>query len=166
MNLFLTLLLCFVTVPAIGLEERHAGEHPPHTEDAHDDHDAKEAGVSSNVGPGKAVEAADPEKGFQFSSAAAQRIGLETRPLHGKAPFVLPASALVRYREERAVYRLRGGWITRVEGRAEGDHENVRFTPRDWQALVAGDAVVIEDVPIVRLAELDAFSTGEEGHGH
>ncbi len=166
MIIILALAVCLITVPASALEERHAGEHPPHTEEAHEEHGEEAREISSNVGPGKAVESGDPEKGIQLSSAASQRIDLKTQPLNGNPPFVLPARALIRYRELRAVYRLRDGWITRIEGRANLEGETVHFTPLDERALMAGDAVVVEDVAIVRLAELDAFSTGEEGHGH
>jgi hypothetical protein len=95
-----------------------------------------------------------------------QRIGFKTQPVRGGSPMTLPVGALVRYREVRAVYRLRDGWIARIEGQAQTEGQTIRFAPKDIRALVTGDAIVIEDVPTVRLAELDAFSAGEEGHGH
>lgn len=138
--------------------EEHEGEEGVHHEEG------EEEESSSSVGPGNAVTAANPETGFQLSEAALKTLGIRTQALLANNTF--PKQAIVYFKDETGVYRLRDGWYKLIEGDTEPQANRIRFTPHKRQDLRAGDQVVIEGVPLLRVTELDAFSSGEAGHGH
>jgi len=178
MRLFILALTVFLVNPAVALEEKHPniiGAHKEDYKDAHpkdsdhseeDEHHEEEAEVSLNVGPDKAVIAADPKKGLQLSPEAIRRIKLEKTQLTSAAPFRLPQEAILRSGVESAVYRLREGWYKSVHGSVRYESGKALFTPEQSNELRSGDEIALRPVAILRLAELDAFSSGEEGHGH
>lgn len=183
------LVLCLVLSLQLSAEEKSSPAHSGHADEpigqekethAHNDdvgeeshadgddekveghEEAEEA--SSNVGPGNAVTAADPERGLQLSPEALQtlKIGSVSVPANG----VIPKSAIVTFKDEVGVYRLRDGWFKLVEGSAKNRNSDVVFIPHRSSDLRSGDSVVVHGAPLLRVAELDAFSTGEAGHGH
>ena len=183
------LVLCLVLSLQLSAEEKSSPTHSGHADEpigqekethAHNDdvgeeshadgddekveghEEAEEA--SSNVGPGNAVTAADPERGLQLSPEALQtlKIGSVSVPANG----VIPKSAIVTFKDEVGVYRLRDGWFKLVEGSAKNRNSDVVFIPHRSSDLRSGDSVVVHGAPLLRVAELDAFSTGEAGHGH
>ena len=183
------LVLCLVLSLQLSAEEKSSPTHSGHADEpigqekethAHNDdvgeeshadgdeekveghEEAEEA--SSNVGPGNAVTAADPERGLQLSPEALQtlKIGSVSVPANG----VIPKSAIVTFKDEVGVYRLRDGWFKLVEGSAKNRNTGVVFIPHRSSDLRSGDSVVVHGAPLLRVAELDAFSTGEAGHGH
>ena len=183
------LVLCLVLSLQLSAEEKSSPTHSGHADEpigqekethAHNDdvgeeshadgdeekveghEEAEEA--SSNVGPGNAVTAADPERGIQLSPEALQtlKIGSVSVPANG----VIPKSAIVTFKDEVGVYRLRDGWFKLVEGSAKNRNSDVVFIPHRSSDLRSGDSVVVHGAPLLRVAELDAFSTGEAGHGH
>lgn len=183
------LVLCLVLSLQLSAEEKSSPAHSGHADEpigqekethAHNDdvgeeshadgddekveghEEAEEA--SSNVGPGNAVTAADPERGLQLSPEALQtlKIGSVSVPANG----VIPKSAIVTFKDEVGVYRLRDGWFKLVEGSAKNRNTGVVFIPHRSSDFRSGDSVVVHGAPLLRVAELDAFSTGEAGHGH
>lgn len=183
------LVLCLVLSLQLSAEEKSSPAHSGHADEpigqekethAHNDdvgeeshadgddekveghEEAEEA--SSNVGPGNAVTAADPERGLQLSPEALQtlKIGSVSVPANG----VIPKSAIVTFKDEVGVYRLRDCWFKLVEGSAKNRNTGVVFIPHRSSDLRSGDSVVVHGAPLLRVAELDAFSTGEAGHGH
>lgn len=154
----------------MGLEQA-THEHDARTEEGHadgDDHGKEgqneEEETSSSVGPGNAVTAADPQKGLQLSPEAMGTLAIESVPLPANG--VLPKSAIVTFKDEVGVYRLRNGWFKLVEGATKNRNNNALFIPHRPGDLRPGDSVVINGAPLLRVAELDAFSTGNAGHGH
>lgn len=145
MNWILIALLLRVAPLAFALEERHEHSGKPHTEETDDHADAEERRVSSDVGPGKAVTAADSKRGIQLSEKALKALGIKTR----KASGAIPKEALVISRENAGVYRLREGWF--------------QLLPKEQ--LRAGDEFVVEGAELLRVAELAAFE-GSGGHSH
>src|SRR5690349_1497449 len=89
------LMAALIQSGAQALEERHHDSGAPHREDDHHDEEEGVPQASSNVGPGKAVSAADAERGLQLTLPAVRRLGLETIPVSGKAPYAVPPEALV-----------------------------------------------------------------------
>lgn len=159
-------------------EKGHAdepGEHSAHgkeEEETHEEgeehgeegHEEEGEGISSNVGPGNAVTAADPKRGLQLSEEAVKTLGIKTQPAPSES--FVPKSAIVTFKDETGVYRLRDGWYKLVEGYTQPQNNRLRFTPHEKQDLRPGDKIVVEGAPLLRVAELDAFSGGEAGHGH
>ncbi len=99
---------------------------------------AHEGEMSASVGRGKAIEAADEERGFKLSEKAFKRLGVESVP----AAKPLPREALLRTLDTTSFYRLRAGWISR-----QGVHAT---------SFEAGDRVIVSPVGLVRMAELEA----------
>ncbi len=164
MRLFLILMILGVVIPAGALEERHPDSGKPHSEEADTHEEEDEAGISSDVGAGKAVTAADPKRGIQLSGKAVQVLQLKTKPVTSGS-LVLPHEAIVASREETGVYRLRDGWFRLIHGQVSGTGKTVRFQPEHSTDFHAGDAVVIEGSGLLRVADIAAFEGGG-GHHH
>lgn len=145
-------------------EEHENGEEHKGEEGASHEEGEEEEEFSSSVGPGNAVTAANPETGFQLSDEAFKTLGIKTQALPGNNTF--PKQAIVYFKDETGVYRQRDGWYKLIEGKAESQGNRVRFVPHNRQDLRAGDQIVVDGVPLLRVAELDAFSSGDAGHGH
>lgn len=154
-------------------DERHEhGDSEDHTEGGHETgeehgeegHEEGEEELSSNIGPGNAVTAADRKSGLQLSAEALMTLGIKTQPIPVHSRF--PRGAIVTFKDESGIYRLRGGWYKLIEGETKPQGDLVLFTPRKKEDLLLGDQVVVEGAPLLRVAELDAFSSGEGGHGH
>ncbi len=144
MKYLILALMMGVSGHAVAYEEKHEHAGAPHNEqESHE-----EARVSSDVGPDKAVTAADPHQGIRLSPKAVQTLRLKMMRVASPNP-ALPQEALVATREEIGVYRLRDGWFQLVP-----THE-----------LKAGDDVVVEGAGLVRVAHVAAFD-GSGGHPH
>ncbi|MBK7546272.1 MAG: hypothetical protein IPI56_11110 [Elusimicrobia bacterium] len=146
-----------------GGEGRHE-EGEEHDDQRKEGHEEGEEEASSGVGPGNAVTATDAEKGLQLSDEAVKTLEIKTQA--APEEFTLPKSAIVTFKDETGVYRLRDGWYKLIEGEARPQGVLVRFIPQRKKDLRPGDTIVVEGAPLLRVAELDAFSTGEAGHGH
>lgn len=146
-----------------GGEGRHE-EGEEHDDQRKEGHEEGEEEASSGVGPGNAVTATDAEKGLQLADEAVKTLEIKTQA--APEEFTLPKSAIVTFKDETGVYRLRDGWYKLIEGEARPQGVLVRFIPQRKKDLRPGDTIVVEGAPLLRVAELDAFSTGEAGHGH
>ena len=122
-----------------------------------------EESPNPNVGPGKAVEALDHDKGMRLSLKAAAALGVKTAPVAGSDPYRVPASSLVYFQDEIGVYRLRGGWLKLIEIKvAEKSKKDAVIRTRE---IKPGDRIVVAGTALVRVTELD-LSSGDVGHGH
>ena len=164
MRLFSILMILGVVLPAWAFEERHADSGKPHSEEVESHEEEGDASISSDVGPERAVTAADPKRGIQLAEKAIQALQLKTRLISGDT-FDLPREAIVASREETGVYRLRDGWFRLIHGDISGTGITVRFQPEHAADLRAGDAVVIEGAGLLRVADVAAFEGGG-GHHH
>ncbi len=136
--------------------ENHPSDHKKEEHEVAEDHelknhDPKGEEVSGNVGPGKAIEEVHEETGIRLSAKALKRLGIKTIPISPNIS-AYPPLALVKYQEETKIYRQRQGWF-----------KLVTMNPNSFQA---GDEIVVSGAALLRIAELDAFGSGEEGHGH
>lgn len=156
-------------------EEPHGDEkeHEHSKKEAHDDHAAEEGHSDheeegeeggSGVGPGKAITAASKTQGIQLSEFAVKTLGLKTAPIVAPSNHRLSPGALVKFQNEAGVYRLRGGWFKLIEGKLL----SLSATEALFQSneLRPGDQIVIEGVPLLRVAELEAWGGSGDGHGH
>lgn len=124
---------------------------------------AEEEGGSggAKIGPGKAVLAISEKDGLRLSEAAVRRLGMSFQDAKRGEVQDVPAESLVFSRDEIAVYRLRGGWIKRVEvSVVSRSAKAARVRSKD---LAVGDRVVVAGAAFMRLAELDVLGAEKEG---
>lgn len=127
-------------------EHKHdaTSEHDDH--DEHIDHGGEEEESTGGVGPNNAVTAADEHDGIKLSNKAQKAIGLKTEIFTGGD---IIKSALVFHQDKVSVYRFKDGWFKLIS----------------VTELKNGDQLVVLGTALLRVAELDAFST-ETGHSH
>lgn len=148
-------------------------EHPHKDEsaqksDQHSEHNEKEhegnAEESSIVGPNKGIVAANPENGIKLSPEASKNFGLESMQLRGTGPWVLPNSAVVYLARETNLYRLRDGFYKRIDFKTLSKNPNGIYVSSS--ELKNGDAIVVQGLGLLRVAEIAAFDGAPEGHSH
>lgn len=103
----------------------------------------------------KAVIAADKDKGFKLSEPAVKRLGITYETLNEAKIFKVPSGAIVYHESEAGIYIVKEGWFKLV------DVEIEKFSGKDIfissTSLNNGLKVVVSGVPLLRIAELDAF---------
>lgn len=113
-----------------------------------------------------AMAGADHHIGIRLSDQAIQRLGIQTHKI-ATLPLKIPRSSLVFFQEDIGVYRLRKGWFKLVELKNfSPSPTGIHFIPTDSAEFKIGDHIVVSGAALLRVAELDAFGGGEEGHGH
>lgn len=127
-------------------KDKHQGDE--HKHDDHDEHSehGEEEESTGGVGPGNAVTAADEHDGIKLSDKAQKAIGLKTETFISGD---VMKSALVFHQDKVSVYRFKDGWFKLIS----------------VTELKSGDQIVVSGAALLRVAELDAFST-ETGHSH
>lgn len=100
-----------------------------------------------------AVLESSEERGFRLSPQALQTLGIETSPFPPGGIEKIPASALVYFRDEVGVYRLREGWFRLVAL----DHP---------EELQNGDAIAVRGAPFLRVTDMSLFGEQISGHHH
>lgn len=139
----LLLIICLAVLP---LSVAHSEEkHDKEEQHDHDEHGEEEESTGG-VGPGNAVTAADEHDGIKLSDKAKKVIGLNTEIFGGGD---VMKSALVFHQDHVSVYRFKDDWFKLIP----------------VAELKVGDQVVVSGTALLRVAELDAFST-ESGHSH
>lgn len=150
--------------------EKHDDHDEPTKEDhPHDeeekDHDHKEEAheeKSSAVGADKGILEKNSE-GFKLAPEAIASFGLEMRTL-GSSVFEIPHEALVIVKMEKAIYRVRNGWIRRVPVKViKKQNKQITIEVSNWQS---GDQLIIKGVGFVRTSELVAEEGMAAGHSH
>lgn len=120
---------------------------------------AEEEG-GAKVGPGKAVIAANAKEGMRLSEAAIKRLGVDFQPAKSGETLDLPLASLVTTRDETSVYRLRDGWIKRVEVQLRS--KSASSAKVRVESMKPGDRIVVTGAPFLRLAELDVLGSEKE----
>lgn len=141
-----------------GEEEGHGDEH------GHGHGEEEEEG-GARVGPGKAITAASKKDGIKLSDKAIQTLGLRYQQIKSEGAHKLPAKAVVYFQGEMGVYRLRNGFFKLIEEIALTSKTSTEVTVKTAQ-IKSGDQVVIDGVPLLRAAELEAWGGSGDGHGH
>lgn len=118
---------------------------------------------SQNIGPDKGVSSFDKEKGFTLSEEAKKNFSIQVKVLEGSGPWSVPDSALLFSGNEKNIYRVRDGFFKRID---------ITIVKKDKKTLTiksneikVGDAIVIQGVGFIRIAEVDVTSD-DSGHGH
>ncbi|MBX3022770.1 MAG: efflux RND transporter periplasmic adaptor subunit [Bdellovibrionales bacterium] len=115
--------------------------------------DEEGGGAKDRVGPGKAVIAADKDKGIKLSEKALKTLDLAFVQVQNPHLSV-PRSAMVYFQDFSAIYRLRDGWFRMVEVEPSINGEQATFSSKD---LKQGDQVVVRNGSLLRVVELDVF---------
>lgn len=125
----------------------------------------EEEAVSAAVGADKGITAADEHDGIKLSAEAVKNFALQTLRLKsGSSEWEIPSKAILISGEEVNIYRLREGFYKRID--FETVSKSVGKLKIKSKELKGGDEIVINGLGFLRAAELSAFSSGEEGHGH
>ncbi len=154
----LTAILFILGLTALGWAFAKEGtkENGGH-EHAHD-----EGGAS--VGPEKGILAASEEEGIQLSPEATKNFELQFAKLEGSGPWNIPESAHLFAGEEVNLFRFRNGFYKRVDFNVV-NRSGSRITVTSNE-LKPGDAIVIQGIGFLRIAEISAFGGTPEGHSH
>ena len=122
------------------------------------------AGVSTQYGAGKAVEAYSKEDGFKLSEKAIKNLGVKFIQLDQGSKWKVPASALVSLKQSFLVYRRYDGWLTTVLVKVVSQNpESVTISSEDLQP---GDEVVTTGVNFVRMTDSDLNSGTVDSCSH
>lgn len=106
-----------------------------------------------------AILEASAEKGLRLSEKAQQTIGLAMAKTTPSDRQSLPLSALVYYQDHVGLYRFRAGWFKLLEVQLlEKGSSQASVRTKD---LAPGDQIVVGGVPLLRVAEMEAFGGGE-----
>lgn len=121
--------------------------------------------AAPSVGPDKGITSADEHEGIKLSNEAIKNFAMQTLKLSSSAQlWEIPSSAVLVSGEEVNIYRLRDGFYKRVDFEIVSKSSGkMKIKSKD---LKGGDEVVFTGLGFLRAAELSAFSSGDEGHGH
>lgn len=167
----------FLTIPLFSFEKTNSSdsskneehhEAPAHDadEESHkDNHDDDKNEEGSNVGPENGITEASKNKGFKLSVEANKNFELKTLKLSGPGPWTVPLSARMLSQEEDNIYRVREGFIKRIDFNLTSKDRSGKMTIKSAD-LKEGDEVIIEGVGFIRISELTAFGGAPEGHTH
>ncbi|MBI2707627.1 MAG: hypothetical protein HYX35_04880 [Proteobacteria bacterium] len=110
---------------------------------------------------GKAIIAASETLGFQLSKKASETIGIKIGLVEGNGNYTVPKQALVRFQNHIGIYRVRENWIKLILVRVKAETNSTYIIQTN--DLQKADHVVIQGVPLLRIADLDAHGGVEEG---
>ncbi len=126
-------------------------------------HDHEEE-TSDPVGPKKGILVAEERRGFKLSPEAIRHFEITSRKLEGNAPWSIPSSAIVRSGEEVNLYRIRDGFLKRIDFETKRTRANELMIASE--DLRSGDEIALTGLGFLRIAELAAFGGVADGHSH
>lgn len=140
-------------------DHAHAGE-------GEDGHGHGEEGEEENsaVGPDKGITKADKNLGFQLSESAKKTYRLSTVPATPGQNMILPPSAIFYGLQERNIFRVRDGYIKRIDFKFVSNTKSQVIV--QIEDLKTGDEIVTTGLGFLRIAELAASGGGAVGHAH
>lgn len=107
----------------------------------------------------KAIVASSRDKGIQLSDIAKKNINFKTMILQGNSPFRIPVSSLVQSRDLTGLYIINEQWIKFIQVKLVRTDGESAFV--EGQELKAQSEIVTGGVALVRVSEMEAFSTEE-----
>ena len=107
----------------------------------------------------KAIIQASKDEGIILSEIAKKNIGFGTSNLVGTSPFKVPRSALVYSRDVIGLYLIKDRWIKMVPVKVVSMDSGYALV--ESSALKVSSEIVTSGVPLVRVSEMEAFSTAE-----
>lgn len=141
-----------------------ATELPSSWAHSHEEEGEEKEEGSASVGPGKAITQADKKEGIQLSKNAIQSLGIKLQVIQSEKTHRFPKQALVHFQDEVGIYRLRGDWFKLVEIQILSQTGSEVTVKTD--EIQPKDQIVIGGVPLLRVAELEAWGGSGDGHGH
>lgn len=124
-----------------------------------DDHDHAESNIG--VGPEKGVVEKNEHDGFKLSPEAIKTIGFKTQK-YQVGPMVFPASIIVHMKDHQFIFRLREGWLKRIEFQTlKKEQGKVWLQSSD---LKSNDEIIISEVGFLRTAEIFTEEGAEHSH--
>jgi hypothetical protein len=108
---------------------------------------------------GKAVFEISPELGMRLTEKALKNIEVKTLKLATLSNYSVPPGSIVHFQDQTGVYRLREGWFKLVKVRIIKKNDREAFI--DSSELKAQDELVVFGADLLRVAEMDAFGSGE-----
>lgn len=121
--------------------------------------DEETASKSPSVGPDKAVLEASPEKGIKLSDKAKTTLGVQTQRISKNLS--VPHAALIFERNEIGIYVKHGDFYKYLE--VEVKNTTSPQSTIESPKVKEGDDVVIEGAALLRLAEINVFSSNAGG---
>lgn len=110
--------------------------------------------------PEKAVIATSEKDGMKLSDAALKTIEVKTEKISStEGSFQVPISSLVYSLDRIGIYRQRSQWIKFIPVEILKKHNPSTIKTTDLQS---GDLIIVQGVPLVRAAEMEAFQGEEE----
>lgn len=107
----------------------------------------------------KAIVKASKEDGIILSEIAKKNIGFGTSRLVGTSPYKISRSSLVYSRDIIGIYLVRDQWIKMVPIKVLSMDSNYAIV--ESNLLKDSAEIVSSGVPLVRVSEMEAFSTAE-----
>lgn len=145
-------------------EDDHKHEEAQEKAHEHKHEESEHEEENSQVGPGKGILEASPDKGIKLAPQVETNFEIKKIKWNGKASFELPKSAIVTSGLEVNVYRVRDGFYKRIDFKEiKKEKNNITISSVD---LRAGDEVVTQGTGFLRIAEIAAFGGAPEGHSH
>lgn len=118
--------------------------------------------TTAQIGPGKAVESVDADKGIKLSTKATKMLGIKTVVASVAAKIKIPKKAAIHIKESVAVYILRGGLFKFIEVKVLGHTaEQLTIVASD---IKNGDQVVVDGAPLLRVAHLNVMTSDSDEH--
>lgn len=108
---------------------------------------------------GKAVYETSAEQGMKISDIGLRNIEVTLGKVPGSSSFNIPLTGLVYFQDNIGVYRLREGWFKLVKIKLKS--KNADHALIESEDLSVGDQFAIHGADLLRVAELDAFGSGE-----
>ncbi len=144
-------------------EEGEKDEHA-HGKEEKDEHGHEEGGEEENsaIGPGKGI-TEKSENGFKLSEKAIKNFDIKTMVATSNT-IELVRSALVEVRDQKYVYRMRDGWIKKVQVRVlSKEKSKVVLEISDVRST---DLIITGGAGFVRTAEIITEEGVSHGHSH
>lgn len=138
------------------------GEHAKH-EDEHEEGEEGHEEGNNQVGPTKGILEAEKGKGFKLSPEAEKNFEIQ-RIKVGAGQILVPKNAIVTSGEEINIFRLRGGFYSRIDFKEiSKSGSSITIKSKD---LMVGDEIVIKGIGFLRMTEIAAFDGAPAGHSH
>ncbi len=156
------------------IEDKHEhddhGDHNEHDEhdehadhdDHHGEHDEHAHEETKAVGPGKAIEENDTEKGIRLSESALKNLKLELMPLKAGLQSV-NKKVIVMQKDEAHIYRYRDGFFKLIKVSVKEVGAQLKIRPLSH---VNGDQYVAAGADLIRISDVYANDDASYGHSH
>lgn len=145
--------------------DAHKDDHADEKAEGHAHEEGEEGHKDGNnqVGPTKGILEAEKGKGFKLSPEAEKKFEIQKIKV-GAGLILVPKNAIVTSGEEINIFRLRGGFYSRIDFiEVSRSASSITIKSKD---LMVGDEIVIKGIGFLRMTEIAAFDGAPAGHSH